>query len=89
MDYYDKKNIKTTGAFKYSLVWLAYIIIFWILWNVNIILFTICITTFVITKIFKINIMCKLFGHIESDKPKHGIIRCKRCGHPIYRINKK
>ena len=86
MDYYDKKNIKTTGAFKLALIWLAYIIIFWTLWNISVILFTICITTFIIIKVFKINIMCRLFGHIESDKPKHGIIRCKRCNYPIYRI---
>ena len=88
MDYYDKKNIKSTETFRLSLIWLAYGIVFWTLWNVNVILFTICITAFIVIKVFKVNIMCRLFGHIESDRPIHGIIRCKRCGYPMYRINK-
>ena len=86
MDYYDKKNTKSMESFKLALTWLVYIIIFWTLWNINVILFTICITAFITTKVFKINIICKLFGHLESDKPIHGTIRCKRCGYPIYRI---
>lgn len=68
------------------LYWIAIIIIFWTVWNINIILFTICITVFIAIRIFNINIMCKLFGHVESNKSTHGIIRCKRCNYPIYRI---
>lgn len=74
------------NSIKIILFWIAYFIIFWTLWNINTILFTVCIIIFIIIKVFNINIMCKLFGHIESNKPVHGIIRCKRCNHPIYRI---
>lgn len=88
MDYYDKKNIRTMETFKLALMWLAYIIIFWTLYNINVILFTMCIAAFVVIKVFKVNIMCRLFGHIESDKPIHGVVRCNRCGYPMYRINK-
>jgi len=86
MDYYDKKNIRTAEAFKQSLILLAYIIIFWTLWEINVTLFSVCITVFIMSKIFNINIVCKLFGHIESNKPKHGIIRCKRCNYPLFRV---
>jgi hypothetical protein len=36
--------------------------------------------------LFKHNLFCRLFGHYASNKPIHGIIRCKRCGYPIYRV---
>jgi hypothetical protein len=86
MDYYDKKNIKTNEIFKLSLIWLAYIITFFTLWKINVILFSVCLIIFITIKIININIMCELFGHIASDKPENGIIRCKRCNYPIYRI---
>lgn len=81
-----KKDIKLINSLRLILTWIAYIIIFWTLYNINVILFTFCLAMFITLKVFKINIMCRLFGHIESTKPKHGIIRCKRCNHPIYRI---
>lgn len=86
MIYYNKNNIKIKQTFIYLLIWLAYIIIFWTLWNINTILFMVFIVIFITIKVFKINIICELFGHLASDKPIHGIIRCKRCGYPIYRI---
>jgi len=86
MDYYDKKNIKTTETFKQSLIWLAYIIIFWTLWNINVLLFSMVLFLCVANKIFNLKIMCKLFGCIPSNKHKGGIVRCKRCHYPMYRI---
>ena len=86
MNYYDKKNSKSMESFRLALIWLAYIIIFWTLWNVSVVLFAFCLSLFITIKIFKINVLCRFFGHLESDKPKHNIIRCKRCNYPIRRI---
>lgn len=88
MDYYDKKNIKAHETFKLSAIWIAYVIIFFTLYNINVFLFIICLIVFILNKIFKLHLMCKIFGHIDLDKPKHGIIRCSRCDAPLYRIKK-
>jgi len=86
MDYYDKKITKLTESFKQSLIWSAYIIIFWTLWSINVILFSIVLLFIVTNKIFNLRIMCNIFGCIPSDRHKGGIVRCKRCHYPMYRI---
>ena len=68
------------------LYWIAIIIIFWTVWMISVVMFIVLASLFVTIKLLKTNILCKLFGHIQSGKPKHGIVRCKRCNYPIYRI---
>lgn len=65
---------------------IAYSIIFYTLYNINIILFSIISFFFIANKVFNLRIMCRLFGCIPSDKQNGGIIRCKRCGYPLFRI---
>ena len=86
MNYFDKKNIKSIKSFKLILILLAYIIIFWTLWNINIMLFSIVLFFVIINKIFNLRIMCNIFGCIPADKNRGGIVRCKRCNYPMYRI---
>lgn len=86
MDYYDEKQSKTAETFKYSLKFLAYIIIFWTLYHINVILFSLILFAMIVNKVFNLRIMCRLFGCIPSDKSKGGIVRCKRCKYPMYRI---
>lgn len=86
MDYYDKKQMKSMITFKQSLIVLAYVIIFYTLWNIYMPLFWVSLVIFISNKIFNLRIMCRLFGCIPDVKSKHNIVKCKRCNYPMYRI---
>lgn len=34
------------------------------------------------------HLLCNIFGHSISSQPINGIIYCRRCKMPLYRINK-
>jgi len=83
-NYYDKKADKTISTLKLFLIWLAYTLVLITLWNINIILFIIY-SIFIINKLFKLHLICKIFGHIPAEHINSGTIKCMHCNKPLYR----
>lgn len=46
------------------------------------------INVWALCEIWGFKLLCNIFGHAVNPNPSNGIIYCKRCKYPMYRINK-